>query len=72
MGREWKKLWNSKTFWYGFSVVAGAMLDAAVSGLEWRQVVMAGVGAGIVVLRMWTDQPVRVRKPKKLPGNPPV
>lgn len=57
-----KGILESKTFWYGMTVIAGSMVDALANGLSWRQALIAGIGAGIVVLRMWTEEPVRLKR----------
>jgi hypothetical protein len=55
---EVKEWWKSKTIQLGAITFAMAALDALQSGVGWRQVVMAGVGALSIYLRTVTTQAV--------------
>lgn len=76
MKREPKSWLESKFLMLAVLTIASAGIDAVASGLGWRQVVIAIIGALIVVLRAYTDGPVEGLLPKKkrppLPPVPPI
>lgn len=55
---NWSKLIKSRTFWLGVLTIAAAGADALASGAGWRQIVVAVIGAAIIILRTKTTEAV--------------
>ena len=53
---DWKKLLKSRTFWLGVLTIAAAGADMLASGAGWRQIVVALIGAAIIILRTKTTE----------------
>lgn len=62
---EVKSFLTSKTFWIaGVCPVAIAVIDAVTNGADWRQAVMAGLGAVSIILRRLTTGGIDFTLPK--------
>lgn len=57
-GAEMKRWYESKLIWLGVLTVLGAVADGLAAGWGWRQLVVAGIGALIGVLRLATTKEI--------------
>jgi len=56
--KQMKRWYESKLIWLGVLTVLGAVADGLAAGWGWRQLVVAGIGALIGVLRLATTKEI--------------